>query len=296
VILENKPFGCTWEWLKGPHQIEGHMAAKDSESMKKMKTSFGISTYLEDIKNNNVVKSVHVQAECSNAKGETEWLQSIADAKGFPHGIVAYANFADDDVDQLLEFHSKFKNVRGIRKLLNWDDEKASLRVPEKDYLKDPKWRKGFALLAKYNMSYDLQIWYTQMDDAFELAKEYPNIQIILNHTGLPMGFLDPSENAIQGWQNGMKKLAQCPNVVVKISGLCMTYHDVNLKNFKPLIDFTISCFGVERCMFASNFPVDRLNTTYDNLFVVFKECVKDLPADHQKKLFHDNAIKYYRL
>jgi len=293
--LETKPFGTFYPWLKGPTQSKDHIAW-NAEKFETIRKNYLLENYKQDTKNHHVVKSVHVQAECGDSQSETKWLQSLANEHGFPHGIIAHANLSDKNVDELLQFHSQFKNVRGIRQLLNWH-EKENLRFCDRgDYLRDPAWWKGFALLEKYNFSFDLHIWHTQSDDAVNLATAFPHIQIILDHTGLPMGYLDSSSVAIDQWKHGLTKIAKCPNVTLKLSGLSMTHHVVTVENFKPLILAAIHIFGVERCFFSSNFPVDKINTTYDNLFNVFKECVKDFSVDDLKKLFHDNAQRVYRL
>jgi len=294
--IEGGPMNTHWPWLKGPNAIKSHIAGDEEKVTKTLKHNYLIQDYLNEIKDQKVVKSVHVQAECGNPRGETEWLQSIADKHGYPHGIVAHANLAEHDLDHLLAHHAKFKNVRGIRQLLNWSDTRNDIRFAEKDFFQDPNWRKGYALLEKYHFSFDMHIWYFQMDAAAELIKAHPNIQVILDHTGMPMGYLNPTSEALEGWKAGMKKLAQLPNVACKLSAIAMMYHDVNVENFKPLIRFAIDTFGVDRCLFASNFPVDKMNSTYNHLFDTYKRCVSDLPHSDQKKLFHDNAVKFYRL
>jgi len=115
----------------------------------------------------------------------------------------------------------------------------------------------------------------------------------ILNHTGLPR---ERNDAGFQEWRDGMVKLAENPNVAAKISGLGMTDHHWTVASIRPYVLTTIEIFGVDRCMFASNFPVDKLLSDYDTLFNAYKEIVQDFTRADQEKLFHDNACRFYRI
>jgi len=283
--LENSKYS----WIKGPNQVEIHLAG----DLAPIRKSYLVADYLEDTKNQNVVKSVHLQAECDDEIGEAKWLQSLADKHGFPHAIIAHANLASPHLRDVLDVYRTLKNVRGIRQLLNYHPSDASMRSCEEDYLKSDAWFKGLELLAEYDYSYDLQVWQHQLAEAATIVARAPKIQFILNHTGMPH---ERTDAAFQEWRDGMSKLAINPNLAVKISGLGMTDHNWTVDTLRPYVLSTIEAFGVDRCMFASNFPVDKLLSDYDRLYNAFREIVRDLPRADQEKLFHDNAIKYYRL
>ncbi len=142
--------------------------------------SYLLADFLEDARNRELAKSVHLQAEIDHADAvrETAWLQSVADdpaSGGFPHGIVAFADPADPKVEAVLEAHARYPNVRGIRFLLNYE-EGAPLycATTRGDWLTDRQWRRGYALLEKYRLSFDLQIFWQQMADALDLARHLP--------------------------------------------------------------------------------------------------------------------------
>jgi len=256
-----------------------------------IRKSYLVEHFLADAKNQNVVKSVHLQAECSDEVGETKWLQSVADKNGFPHAIIAHADLSSPKLREVLDVYRNLKNVRGIRQLLNYHPSEASpLSV---DYLKSDEWFKGLQLLGEYGYSYDLQVWYHQLAEAATIVARTPKIQFILNHTGMPR---ERTDAAFQEWRDGMSKLAVNPNIAVKISGLGMTEHKWTIDSIRPYVLSTIEAFGVDRCMFASNFPVDKLLSDYDRLYNAFREIVRDLPRADQEKLFNGNAIKFYRL
>jgi predicted TIM-barrel fold metal-dependent hydrolase len=157
----------------------------------------------------------------------------------------------------------------------------------------DPKWRAGYALLAQHDLSFDLQTPYWHLAEAAELARDFPATQIILNHTGLPA---DRSAAGLDAWRAAMRTLAATPNVAVKISGLGQRGHRWTVEANGGIVRDTIAIFGVARCMFASNFPVDSLCADFDTIYSGFKTITADMAAADRRKLFHDNAVRFYRL
>jgi predicted TIM-barrel fold metal-dependent hydrolase len=129
--------------------------------------------------------------------------------------------------------------------------------------------------------------------EAAQLARDFPRTQIILNHTGLPA---DRSARGLAGWRTAMQTLAAEPNVAVKISGLGQLGRPWRVTANGPIVRDTIAIFGVDRCMFASNFPVDSLCADFATIFTGFKTIVADMPRAEQLDLFHDNALWFYRL
>jgi predicted TIM-barrel fold metal-dependent hydrolase len=283
--LEN----LTYSWLKGPQQLEIHLAG----DLTPIRKTYNVPNYLEDTKNQNVVKSVHLQAECSDGIAEAKWLQSLSDNHGFPHAIVAHANLASPKLRETLEVYRTLPNIRGIRQLLNYHPADESLRSCEEDYLKNDDWFKGLLLLAEYGYSFDLQVWQHQLAEAATIVARASNIQFVLNHTGMPR---ERTDAAYQEWRDGMSKLAANPNIAVKISGLGMTDHNWTIDSIRYYVLSTIEIFGIDRCMFASNFPIDKLLSDYDKLYNAFRTIISEFPPTDQVKLLHDNAMKYYRL
>ena len=157
----------------------------------------------------------------------------------------------------------------------------------------DPAWRRGYALLQNYGLSFDLQTPWWHLEEAAVLARDFPDTRIILNHTGLPG---DRSPEGLAAWRRAMATLAACPNSAVKISGLGQPGRPWTAGANGPVVRATIEIFGVDRCMFASNFPVDGLCASFDAIFTGFEAIVQDLTAADQRRLFHDNAARIYRL
>lgn len=254
-----------------------------------------IDDFREDIKNQNVVKTVHLQVEYdhNNPVAETRWLQSVADQHGYPHGIVAFADLASPSVQQTIEEHCAFPNVRGIRQCLNYHHDPVKTFIEHPHLMSDPQWQRGYALLKRYDLSFDLQLYYTQMAEALTLAKTFPDTPMVLNHTGMPV---DRGTEEISAWRAGMKLLASAPNVFCKISGLGMGDWKWTTDSIRPFVVDAIEAFGTERCMFASNFPVDKLFSSYDDVFNAFKAITRDFSNGERRALFHDNAERVYRL
>jgi predicted TIM-barrel fold metal-dependent hydrolase len=258
---------------------------------------------LRDAHDIEVIKLVHVEANHDpvDPVGETRWLQSLADAGqqnegrqfNLPHGIVAAADLNAHDVERTLTEHALFANVRGIRQILNVHPNPLYDYVGS-HYIRDETWRRNFALLERLGLSFDLQLYPSQMEEAATLARAYPGIQLIVNHAGM---FVD--RDSVQGyrdWRDGMRMLAGCPNVAVKISGLAMFDHDWTIESLRPYVLQTIDTFGVGRTMFASNFPVDRLFGSYGDLWRAYAEIVSGASDSERSALFCRNAERIYRI
>jgi predicted TIM-barrel fold metal-dependent hydrolase len=277
-----------YPWLTGP-PVRGHFGPYE-----KIRRDYRIEDFLADVRNQQVVKSVHIEAgaDPADAVRETRWLQSVADRHGFPHGIVAHANLTADDVAATLEAHCASMNVRGIRMLtrrpgeLRADDRGGSLMA-------EPAWRRGFARLGPLGLSFDLQAPPPFMAEAAALAADFPDTMIALTHAGLP---IDRSADGLDAWRRGMRRLAERPNVWVKVSGLPMTDWRWTVESLRPLVLETLDVFGVGRAMFGSNFPVDGLYSDYDTLVDAYRTIAAGFSPEERRALFHDNAQRFYRL
>ncbi|HTW27996.1 MAG TPA: amidohydrolase family protein [Acetobacteraceae bacterium] len=257
--------------------------------------SYRIEDYLADIRDQNVVKSVHIDAgyDQTDPVGETRWLQSVADAHGFPHGIVAHAQLQASDVQAVLEGHRQFRNLRGIRHIVNWHRDPAKTFVQRPDLLTDPAWLAGFRLLRRYDLSFDLQLYPSQMLDGAKLAAAHADTSIILNHAGMP---IDRDPEGIAQWRSGMRALAAQPNVTAKVSGLGMVDWHWTVESIRPFVLEAIEIFGPARAMFASNFPVDKLYSSFDALYGAFRAIVRDFSEDEKRMLFAGTAERVYRI
>jgi predicted TIM-barrel fold metal-dependent hydrolase len=248
-----------------------------------------------DARRQNLVASVHVEAgwDRSDPIGETVWLSRLAGTERLPTVLVVYAPLDDPEVGKVLEAQSAFPLVRGVRFILSWHEDADKSFALRSDYMDDRQWLAGFALLAQFDLSFDLMLYPGQMAAAARLAARFPETVILVNHAGSPA---DRDVEGMARWRRGLRALAAQPNVRIKISDLVAYDHDWTLESLRPVVLECIEAFGTKRALFASDFPVAGLHATYDQLFGSFKTIVADLTPAEQRRLFHDNAQRDYRI
>lgn len=242
-----------------------------------------------------VVGSVYVEAEWNRAVAaeESRWVAEIARTQGVPSVIVAWCDFAAPEAEALLASHATVPIVRGVRHKPAAVGAPTEARRGAPGSMDDPVWRKGYALMERYGLSYDLQTPWWHLDAAADLARDFPATQLIVNHTGLPA---DRSPEALAAWRRALEKVAAQPNTAIKISGIGIPGQPWTVAANGPVIRDTIAIFGVERCMFASNFPVDGVVGDFDTIFSGFLAATADRSEAERDILFHDNAVRFYRL
>jgi predicted TIM-barrel fold metal-dependent hydrolase len=263
-------------WQPGvPHPTLGDQIQKLAER------SYFAEDYILETRNSNVIKAVHVQAAIGSKDPvkETEWLQEAADRTGFPHGIIGYADLSHPDVENVLERHCEFPNMRGIRDF------------GEGDYLVNSAFHKGFALLDKYDLRVSVGVEWQNMENLRIMADRSPNTLIVVDHAGLPQA--RSNEYFVQ-WKKGMDTVAQSDNIRCKISGLGMGDQNWTVSSIRPYGLHCIETFGVERCFFGSNWPVDWLWSSYDDLINAYTEITSDFTLQEQIALFSQNAESIY--
>lgn len=256
--------------------------------------NYGMGDYRADTVGWRVEKIVHV--ECGLPRGEqlteTDWLQGLTKDGGFPQGIVAGADLTDPDLDALLEAHVARPNVRGVRQIVCWHAD-PSKTYTSRDLLLDPAWEAGFARLARHGLSFDLQLYPSQMAAAAALADRHPDIPLIINHAGLPT---DRDMAGMAVWREGLRALAALPQVSIKISGLGITDRAWSLQSISPIVRECIDVFGVERAMFASDFPVEKVHGRFSDFYAAFDAVTRHFSADERDRLFAANAEAIYRI
>ncbi|HWU53940.1 MAG TPA: amidohydrolase family protein [Rhizomicrobium sp.] len=260
-----------------------------------LKRNYLPADYRHDTQGLNLIGSVFVETEWDRRDpvGETRWVEKIARQSGLPSVMVCHAALHHDDVAGILEKQASFAFVRGIRHKPAAAPSPAQMEKGVSGSMTDPLWRRGYGLLARHGLSFDLQTPWWHLPEAAALNAEFPQIPIILNHTGLPR---DRSAEELAGWRKTMKEFATAPNVAVKISGLGEMGQPWTLERNRQVILDTIDIFGEDRCMFASNFPVDSLAGSLATIYSGFAQATEKLGRDAQSKLFAENARRIYRL
>lgn len=283
----------------------------------------------------NVVSTVFVECfsmyradgpEAMKPIGETEFVQGVAAMSasgGYGEtcacaGIISYANLAlGDDVAPVLEAHiaASPNRFRGIRHAAGWHESpeiRNSHTNPPEGLLMDSQFRKGFAHLARLGLSFEAWLYHPQLHELVDLARAFPETPIVLDHFGGPLG-IGPYDGRLdevfEAWKVSIDALAQCPNVVAKLGGINMPLNGFGFdKRPAPptseelaaatgrYYERTIDRFGPERCMFESNFPVDKVSVSYPVLWNAFKRIAAGFREDEKAAMFHDTAARAYRL
>ncbi len=249
--------------------------------------------YFADAAGHDVVQTVYVETEWDprDALGETRYVHDLVRRYGVPNAMVAQAWLDAGDAAELLAAQATFERVRSVRHKPGGParpEEVGSQRT----LMSDERWRQGYAELERHGLHFDLQTPWWNLDEACRLARDFPATQLILNHTGLPS---DRSAEGLAAWRAALVRLAEWPNVSLKISGLGLAGQPWCAEDNAWIVREAIAVFGPERAMFASNFPVDRLCGSYDTIIGGFKRLVADLPISAQRQLFHDTAQRLYR-
>ena len=254
--------------------------------------------------------------------GETEFLEGIAaessragNDTAVAAAIVAYTDLAlGDAVAGVLEAHREASpdRLRGIRYSTMWDGSDSFRSVPQPGLLRDDAVRKGFACLQRQGLSFDAWLYHPQIPELVELARDFPDVPIILDHIGGPLGlgsYEGRRDEVFRIWSADITALSSCPNVVLKLGGVgsLRSGYDWHTREpkpgsaelaeaMRPSFEFCIEKFGAGRCMFESNFPVDRVSYSYVSIWNAFKIMSRGHSEAERNALFHDTAGRVYRV
>lgn len=238
--------------------------------------------------------SVHVQAGvvAGDEVRETRWLEAVAEEQGLPSVIVAYCDLSADNAQQVLDEHAKTSRLRAVRQIIGRSAEEDAATGSDA-LLDNPLWRENLGSLRERQLSFDLQLIPQQMGKIAAILESMPGLKVALCHCGSPW---DQSEQGLKSWRAGLQRLAQSADVHCKISGLSMFDHDWDVEDLRPIIESCIEIFGPDRCMFGSNFPVDKLHKTYDDIWRAYLAIACQYSDEEQARLFRGTAAEFYRL
>jgi predicted TIM-barrel fold metal-dependent hydrolase len=276
-------------WLSGPIQ------PRIFGPYEPIRRDYPIKEFLDDVRLHGVVASVYVQANwpVDRFEDEVAWVQSVADETGWPHGIVGYADFTSDDVRPQLDRLKKYPRMRGIRQQIHWHENTTYRFAVRPDLAVDPKFQRNIARLADYGWTFELQVFAPQMESAVQLAQACPKVTFILQHAGM---LEDLSDAGRAEWRAGMQKLAACPNIVSKLSGLGTFIHRNDPAHIAGIVRETVGWFGADRCLYGSNFPIEKIWTEYTPLIEAFRAVIGTFTPAEQRAMFHDTAARVYRI
>lgn len=275
-----------YPWLRDagvPHHRYGDHSA--------LKRPYLPADYLRDTAGIDLVGSVHVEAEWDpkDPAGEMRFIASLREQCGLPSVAVGQAWLHQSDAPATLEQLAAFDFVRGVRQKPRANAAPGGAPGG----MTDAAWLQGYALLQPLGLHYELQTPWWHLAEAARVAADFPGTPIVINHAGVPS---DRGEEGLRAWRDALAGMAAHPNVAIKISGIGEAggrwRPDANRRVVLEVIDL----FGVERCMFGSNYPVDSLCASYHSIFENFSAFVADFSADERAQLFVENARRIYRI
>ncbi len=255
-----------------------------------------VNNFLDDIGDLPVTKSVHIQvgADLSDSITETRWLQSGAERtpQGMPNAIIAFCDLAAKDADEILDAHAESSNLRGVRQIVGRspdEDSKSTTGL----LLDNPTWIENLARLPSRRLSFDLQLIPEQLPAVTKVLGDIPDLRVALCHCGSPH---DQSEDGLAIWRKELAQLAELPNVYCKLSGFCMFEQNWDTERVRKTALTAIDIFGVDRCMFGSNFPVEKLYVSYKTLYSSYLDIAAEFSESEQQNLLADTARRFYRI
>jgi predicted TIM-barrel fold metal-dependent hydrolase len=251
--------------------------------------------YRRDAAGHNVLTTVHCEAEWErdDQLGETRWVTAMHERHGIPGAIVAHAWFDTPNAEEIIAAQAAFPLVRGIRSKPVTAASPDTMTPGAPGTMQDDNWLRGFALLEKYGLSWDLRVPFWHLAEAAVVARAFPQTKIILNHTGFPW---DRSEAGLAAWRRGMEVLAREPNVCVKVSEFGLKDRAWNYDDNRRVVLDAVAIFGIGRSVFASNFPVASLRIGYGALVAALSRMLADRTPEDRDRFFWKNAAAFYRL
>lgn len=274
--------GMRWVWLEKDfvHPILG-----DIDAMKSVK--YGIDAVAAESRFADVSGFVHVQAALGSPDPvqETRWLTRMLETAPVPFTIVAHADLGTDDAMAQLDGHAESAAFVGVRDFA----AEGMLASGETN----PVYEESLRVLAERDIMYDLDCEWMNMPAATALANRHPELKIVLEHIGFPRA---RDDEYFANWKRGVQELATAPNVTMKISGLAMTDPQFTRESLRRWVDTCVETFGPDRCVLGSNWPVDRLYSSYDVIMDLYRDYISALSTDEQAKIMHDNAARIYKL
>jgi len=304
--MQNKPLAIVdahhhlWDLSKGHYpwlQDEYMGDAFHLGSYKQLCQDYDHHAYRGDTVGYQVVASVHVEAERSRLEQvqETHWLATQHADYDLPSVVVGHVSFLQSDLSATLKAHCSSPLMRGIRckPATAKSVDRVAAMAGTSGTMQDQKWLDGLAKLAPLGLSWDLRVPYWHLLEAAQIARDFPDLQIVLNHTGMP---LDRSDAGLAIWQRGMTALAKEPNVHVKLSELGLQGGGWDPASNHRVLSDAISLFGAQRVMFASNLPVSTLTASFCQIVDGVMAACGHLGDQAVSDIFANNAIRFYRI
>lgn len=276
-------------WLVGP------MVPRIFGPYDAIRRDYPMEEYLADREDCGVTGAVYVQTNWAKEDFEKEvaFVSDVAERTGWPQAIVGYADMTVDDVRPQLDRLKRYPLLRGIRMQLHWHEIPTYRFAADARQVIDPKVRANVARLKDYGLAFDLQLFPGQMRDGLDLVGENPETDFVLTHVGM---LTANDERTVERWKEGLRTLAKAPNLSAKLSGLGTFVHRNDPALIAMIYGVALEILGSERLMFGSNFPIEKLWTSYADLVDAHRTAAGRYSADDQANIFRNTAARVYRL
>ena len=277
-------------WLAGP------MVPRIFGPHEPIRRDYSIEEYLADVAGCGVTQSVYVQANwpLDRVLDEVRWVHEVHERSGWPSAIVACADLFDPDAGHVLAAEEAASPlVRGIRLQLHWHENEQYRFASAPDRMRDPVLRENVARLAALGWVFELQVFSGQMQDAADFVAALPEVTFVLLHAGMPES---AAPEHVEPWLAGLELLAPLPNLCVKLSGQGTFVHRVDDELIGLVTRMCLEGFGSRRCMYGSNFPIEKLWTDYPSLVGAWQRALAGEPDTVRRDVFEETARRVYRL
>ena len=256
--------------------------------------NYVVEDYVRDSHDHAIVATVHIEALwAGDPVEETRWLETLDKSRGIALRYVGGAALGTPKAAGIIAEQAAFERVTGIRAILSWHPDPKKSFVSNPELGRDPAWRGDVARLSRHRLNLELMMYPYQADIVRELAEFHPGLQIIINHCGSP---IDRDPEGMRRWRDALRTISACPNIAIKISNPGAYDHDWTVDSVREVALHCIDCFGPDRAMFGTDYPVSLIQMSFDQVYDTFKTIASVLPAEDQAKLFHDTAKRFYRL
>ena len=280
--MRNPDPGMAWVWIApdADHPVLGNI-----DAIKML--VYDINAVWAEARFADVKAFVHVQAAIGSSDPvlETKWLTRMRDANDIPFTIIAEADLGSDKAISYLDGHGESPYFVGVR------DFTAEPMIASGEI--HPVYERSLDVMAERGLVYDLDCEWPNMPAARDLALRHPDLQIVLEHIGFPR---TRDDEYFDNWAAGMRTLAEAENITCKISGVAMTDPLFTAESLRRWIDTPLDVFGPDRCVLGSNWPVDRLFSSYDVIMDIYRERLSSFSESDQAKVLSENAARIYRL
>lgn len=262
----------------------------------KIRQTYLVDDYLRDSINQPITATVHIEAlwEPADSLGETRWLETLDHSSGIAARYIAAAPFGTPEAAAVIEAQAAFPRVTGLRDILSYHPMQPEKSFAARgDKALDPAWLEDIARLPALGLTLELMMYPYQIDQVVAVARALPDLQIVVNHCASP---IDRDAEGMARWRDAVSRLARESNILLKVSNIAGYDPAPSYESLRAVALHCIESFGTARTILATDWPVARIATGYDEIYETFRRITAAMSPAEQRALFHDNAKRLYRL